>query len=251
MEDYKAWVPSQYLAQYYTTKEIAEDERGILKFIGKFFSQLKSEIPEMIEIGCGPTIHHAIPFVPYVGKIYMADYLQANLSEIEKVIDNSPGAHDWMPYLNGIMEMEGADTSVAIQERGDAFRAKLAGLLPCDVMKAGPLGAENLKKFPLVTSFYCLECVSQSKEIWAGAMENVLGLVEPGGWVILSALRNADKYLVCGKEFPAANINEHDLRQSLESCGFQPASVNIEVCPCEWGEEGFGSVLVCCAQKEG
>ena len=249
MEDYKAWIPSEYLAQYYATGTVAEDERGILRFITDFLKNKNIKISEMLEVGCGPTIHHAIPFVPYVDRLYMADYLESNLLEIKKVIDLSEDAHDWTPYLSGILNLEGNNHPPAGSERLQAFRAKIAGFLPCNVLYEHPLGRMT-KLFSLVTSFYCLECVSNSKEQWHKAMANVARLVAPSGWMILSALRSADKYLVCGKEFPATSIDEGDMRQSLIDAGFVPKTIIVEVCPCEWAEEGFDSIIVCSAQKE-
>jgi hypothetical protein len=101
----------------------------------------------------------------------------------------------------------------------------------------------------LVSSFYCLECLGRDKDQWKLAMSNVASLVAPGGSFILSSLHKADKYLICGKEFPTANIDEDDMRDSLIACGFRPDTIDVRVCPCEWADEGFSSVLVVSAQK--
>lgn len=248
MEDYKDWIPSEYLSQYYATSAIAEDERGILRFIIDFLKQKEKGFTQMLEVGCGPTIHHAIPFIPYVGELYMADYLECNLAEIQKVIDGLPDAHDWNQYLSGTLALEDAPRSET-SRRMAAFRSKVAGLLPCNVLEAHPLGQAQ-KTFPLVTSFYTLECVGQSKEGWQQAMRNTASLVAPGGWFILSALHHADQYKVCGKQFPVANIGESDLWHCLAANGFTAGSIAVKVYPCEWAEEGFDTIMVCCAQKE-
>jgi hypothetical protein len=247
MEDYNAWVPSQYLTQYYATGTITEDEQGILQFIVSFLKEKKIRFSEMLEIGCGPTIHHAMPFVPYVDRIYMADYLESNLAEIQKVIDQANDAHDWDPYIAGVLDLENA--AELTEERTQTFRKKVEKLLPCNVLSSRPLGRVE-KTFPLVTSFYCLECVSGSKLQWTMAMSNVSGLVAAGGWLILSALRNAASFLVCGKEFPATSIDEEDLRLSLLANGFVPDSIEIQVCNSTWGAEGFDTIMVCSSQKQ-
>lgn len=246
MQDYKAWVPSGYLAQYYATGAVTEDERSILRFITSFLKEKKLHVAEMLEVGCGPTVHHAIPFVPYVDHLYMADYLESNLQEIQKWLDRQ--GHDWQPYIAGTLELEGIDAPSAYEERVQDLRAKIAGLLQCNALNEQPLGLVQ-KTFPLVTSFYCLECIARSKDQWEQTMSNVLGLVAPGGWTILSALRQSEKYLVCGKEFPATSIDELDMRQSLVENGFIPGSIDIQVCGSTWGAEGFDAIIVCCAQK--
>jgi hypothetical protein len=246
MRDYSAWIPQEYLAQYYSTAAIAEDEQGIIGFIIRFFKEKRLHFTEMLEIGCGPTIHHAIPFVPHVGSLYLADYLEGNLREIGKVIYNSPDAHNWRTYLSGTLELEGFSSAAAIEQRLQDFKKKVSGLHHCDVLNAFPVG-EPGRVFPLVTSFYTLECVSTEKKVWRKAMSNVASLVASEGWIILSAICNANGYQVGNDTFPVTSVNEHDMRKSLLESGFTEAS--IEVCPCEWGAEGFDSIMVCCAKK--
>jgi hypothetical protein len=50
MEDYKAWVPQEYLAQYYATGTMTEDEQAILRFVVDFLKKTKPEINEMLEV---------------------------------------------------------------------------------------------------------------------------------------------------------------------------------------------------------
>jgi SAM-dependent methyltransferase len=248
--EYAAWSPKEYLAQYYATAGVAEDEKGILQFVLNFLLEKKRTFSEMLEVGCGPTIHHAVPFAPYVDRLYMADYLKSNLQEVEKWIHEETTAHDWTPYTSGMLAFEGNNSESAISERMKMIRSKITGLLPCNVLETQPLGQQ--KTFELVTSFYCLECVTHSKKEWEKAMSNVSSLVAPGGYIVLSALRKADKYMVCGKEFPATNIDENDLRTELIENWFRPETINISVCYCdEWTTEGFNSIIVCSAQKEG
>ena len=47
-------------------------------------------------------------------------------------------------------------------------------------------------------------------------MRHIAGLVEPGGVFLTAALRRSRSYLVGGKRFPSANVDEHDLRAVLE-----------------------------------
>lgn len=40
-----------------------------------------------IDIGCGPTVHHAFPLAPFIREIHLADYLPANLAEVRLWLD--------------------------------------------------------------------------------------------------------------------------------------------------------------------
>jgi hypothetical protein len=59
-------------------------------------------------------------------------------------------------------------------------------------------------------------------------MSNIAGLVPPGGMFITAALRRCRSYLVGGKPFPSANIDEDDLRAILEP-GFDCGAGSIQV----------------------
>lgn len=245
-KSYDGWSARDYLEQYYSTSEITMDESVIAKFVVEFLAEKKQRFDEMLEVGCGPTIHHAFPFAPYVGRLYMADYLQSNLQEVQRWIEGN--GHNWKPYLTGVLTFEDNNSEVVLAERIQMLKEKIAGFIFCNVLDTNPLG--QLRTFPLVTSFYCMECVQKEKLLWKQAMMNVSSLVAPEGYLILSALRNADKYLVCGKEFPATYIDEHDMRETLIACGFTPATISIEVHSSGWGEEGFDTIIVCSAQKD-
>lgn len=247
VDSYARWSPRDYLAQYYSTGDVTLDEAAILRFIVDFLLEKKRNFSEMVEVGCGPTIHHVVPFAPYVDRFYMADYLQSNLQEVQEWIAGR--GHDWTPYLSGVLASEGNNSKEVLLERVQIIRSKIAGLLLCNVLKARPLGEP--KKFPLVSSFYTLECVTQDKDQWRQVIGNVASLVTPAGWFILSSVRNADKYVVCGQEFPTVHVDENNVREALIASGFQPETINVQVHSSGWNEEGFDSIIVCSAQKEG
>ena len=239
------WSPADYLKEYYSDGITGEDAATVL-FVIEFLREKAQKFDRMVEFGCGPTIHNVSPFLPYVGRVYMAEFLASNRKEVGKVLQGE--GHDWSVYLSQILAFEGKTSEAEIEARMQMFRAKIAGLLPCNALKRNPLG--NQRTFPLVSSFFCLECIQQEKEVWRQAMRNLSSLVAPGGWLILSALRNADRYMVCGREFPATHINEKDMLGALIACGFNPKTINVKVCPCdERAEEGFSSIVVASAQK--
>ncbi len=242
------WSPKEYLAQYYLTKDIADDEYHIINFIIYFFKSKNIKFEKMIEIGCGPTIHHAIPFVPYVKKIILAEYLKGNLEEIRKWLKKKVNAHNWSQYLNGIISLEGSSSRSLPIRRANALRKKISKLILCNVFDKKPIKINE--KFPLISSFYCLECVCASKKQWIDAMNNVSSLLDKKGWVIMSALHDTNKYLVHGEKFPVVRLKENDVRDYFINNNFDPKSIKIKVCASEmWISEGFDSILVFCAQK--
>jgi hypothetical protein len=50
---------------------------------------------------------------------------------------------------------------------------------------------------------------------WAAYMQRIAGLVQPGGMLLVAALRRSRGYVVGGKTFPSADIDEADLQAVL------------------------------------
>lgn len=248
----KLWSPREYLTHYYSTSKVTEDERHIFKFIIDFFKTQKIYFNEILEIGCGPTIHHVLPFAYHVKRIFMADYLGENLTEIKNWVSGSKDAHNWKHYINGFLRLKKLSEPSSYKKRTHEFRKKLTSLLLCNIFNRHPLLDKSLnrKTFSLVTSFYCLECVTYSKKQWEKSMKNISSLVSKNGWIIMSALRDTDHYLFSDKKFPAVRINEKDIYCSLIDNNFNPNTIKIEVYKVNMKiPAGFHSIIIYCAQR--
>ncbi len=103
----KIWNSREYLQQYYSTATIAIDERANIEFARRKLAEAGRSFDSAIEVGCGPTLHHAMLLAPHVASLDLADYVCDNLTEISKSLDDAPGAHDWSVYLQGMLEPGG------------------------------------------------------------------------------------------------------------------------------------------------
>ncbi len=70
----------RYLDTYY--RDVTEDENLVAQLLAEHCLQLARRDSCALEIGCGPTIHHALTLAPYVSSIDLADYLPENIEEI-------------------------------------------------------------------------------------------------------------------------------------------------------------------------
>ena len=57
--------------------------------------------------GVGPTLHHVFLTAGTAAEIHLAEYLPANLREIERWLVGAPDAHDWRPFVEYTLECEG------------------------------------------------------------------------------------------------------------------------------------------------
>ena len=231
----RLWDAREYLSQYYTTSEVADDEAANIAFARRQFAQAGRDFPRAIEVGCGPTLHHAMLLAPHVGTLDLADYVPDNLAEIRKSLDGAEGAHNWSVYLAGMVELGGLSA--------DALWALVKD-------RAGTLRQMDLRQpqaesFDLVASYYTAECVAGTQDEWRQCMATLAGLVAPGGVLLLGVVRHCRAYNVCGQVFPATYVDESDFVDVLTGLGFNPATTVIEVAPvAEWVNQGFDSI--CC-----
>ena len=246
------WHPQDYLRQYYSTPDIPDDSRAVLQFLIEQLSRNGREYSKALDFGCGPTLYNAISIAPYVQELHLADYLPTNLREIRRWLDGEPEAHDWDVYFRGILELENGQTPTAEQVavRKADLRRKMTALLEGDIRKPHPFGQPQT--FDLVASFFCIEAVSTDRKEWETFLRHLSSLVASGGMLVLAAVRRCSRYEVLGRMFPAAYIDENDFARLLPQLGFSTNGMIVRAVPiAAWVEEGFDSICLVAATKEG
>lgn len=236
----KLWDPKEYLQEYYSTSVVASDEAANISFARRCFSAAGEPFARAIEVGCGPTLHHAMLLAPHVKTLDLADYIPANLAEVRKALDGAPGAHDWSVYLDGMAEIGEPSPDVL----WDMVRERAGVLRQMDIRNP------QMGSYDLVASYYTAECVAGTQEEWRRCLATLAGLVAPGGVLLLGVVRHCRAYHVCGHVFPATYVDEGDLAEALPALGFDPDTLLIEVAPvAEWVDQGFDSICTVWARK--
>jgi hypothetical protein len=239
---------TEYVATFYGDHPPTEDERAVLAFLTAHAGRITGQ-PRMLEVGCGPTVHHVFPFVPYVSAVDMADYLPENLAAVRGWQTRAPGAYSWRQYARLALELQDRPATDAEADRLEAdARARIARLLSCDLKRPAILARR--RTYPVVGAFYCTEEVGISIPRWECVMEHLSRTVSPGGMLFLSCLRDTDFYLVGETRYPCACITEEDLRRALPILGFDMAASVIESVTLEsQRESGLVGVVLAAARK--
>jgi len=223
---FDAWVPSDYLAEYYS--ELQEDERSTLQF---FVERIRAAPPgPILCFGCGPTVHHVLLAAERASEIYLADYVPENLEEIARWQRREPGAHDWSAFARYVLECESGSspTPEQVDARLELLRSKITARLHCDAYLSDPLGPQFRGFFATVLSPYCAESATGERATWTRFCRNIASLVRPEGLFLTSALRRCERYKSGNRFFPATPIDEHDLRDVLAQ-DFRDDSIDVEV----------------------
>jgi hypothetical protein len=247
-----------YLFTFYSQGP-TPDEEAVFDFLVGHYPRIKSQRC-MIEIGCGPAIHHVLPAVPYVSEVHMADYLEENLEYIRAWKDGRSGAANWHGFTALTLKLEGRSCDEQeIAQRESELKSKITSLIWCDLRRDVPLGHHT--QYPVVGCFYCTEVVGctdatpASKEEWRKVMARVANLVAPNGYLFLSAVKESCFYALYSPEgktrrLPVTFLTEQDFRDTLPALGFNMRATIVESRDFTGQEEeGLHGVILVAARK--
>jgi len=237
------WSPADYLRDYYSVVE--PDEIETIRFLAEAASGIAGQ-PPILVFGCGPTLHHVFPLAPYASELHLVDFLPSNLDAIQSWIKGEQGGHDWSAFVRYALECERDEnpTDAAVADRQQMVRDKVARLVTADAGHVDPLGADYRAFYPVVVTCYCADSATEDKAVWRRYMRNIGSLAAPGGLVITAALRNATFYTVGDRRFPSANIDDVEMRQSLEAdLGLNSVVVETRLLPAHEAQ-GYSGVIL-------
>lgn len=242
----------RYLDTYYTT--VNEDEVFITRFLLEKFQQFAFQQLPVLEIGCGPTVHHALTIAPYVGEIDMADYLIENLEEIRMWKEGHPEAFPWTSYVEMNLKEQGKNKSnEEVTNYEIILRKKIRNLYCCDVKQSPPLSKRT--EYPVVMTFYCAEEVGTTTEEWKKIMMNISMMVAKDGYLFLSALRGTNQYILGDPDglhewLPCAPVTEKLMQNFLRELGYISSSIDIRsIDTPNLSNLGIPGILIASAQK--
>jgi hypothetical protein len=231
------WDPGRYLDEYY--REVQADEQHTIRFL---VEALRDTPPgqTVLIFGTGPTLHHVFPVAGRAAEIHLTDYLEGNLGEIRRWLERDPGAHDWRPFVRYTLQCEGLEspTPQQVEKREERTRTTVTRLLTADARHPRPLADQ----YDTVVSAYCADSATADRATWYVMLRNIVGLVRPSGMFLTAALRGCRSYLVGGKRFPCADVDELDVRRALDGW-FHDCTVQTHDVP-EHAAQGYDGIVV-------
>lgn len=244
------WDPREYLREYYSQDFIPDDEEAFQQRLVAFLKREGRTFARAIDVGCGPTVHLHTALAPYVGELHLADYLPANLNEIQKWLRDEPEAHNWDINIRHVLELETSSRAIPadIEARKQLMRQKVTALKQCDLRRSDPLGEST--NYDLVLSAYCVDAATESKEEWQQMIGHLLSLCAEGGVAILLSACQSRQYQVADKSFPFASVDGADIAEALAVAGFDPLRTTIDTVSIKtWAELAFDKIVIAIAGK--
>lgn len=253
--------PEEYLKTYYPAlpessvfgdakalKSVSEENLALLRFYAKTQAELQpaNEGLNMLEVGGGPTIYQLISLSKLVKRICFTDFLRPNLQSVENWIKTGSDRR-WFSYIKTALQYERGrpPTNKEVMLREQQIKRKIS-LARYDVLR-DRFFVPVPEKYALVSSNFCIECISQSRTIWLQALKNISKRVAEGGCLVMTALRMASTYNIQGRILPATPINEEDVLSALLDLGFSNIEVSSRDC---LGENEYNGMIYVLARKD-
>lgn len=236
------WAPADYLSGYYSA--VDADEQHTIAFFAEAARRMPADEPALV-FGAGPTLHHVFPIARYASEIHLGDYLRSNLDEISRWIRKDKGAHDWQPFVSHALKCERIThpTPSDIDSREQLVRIRTTKLLHIDVRNERPLG-DRQGCYGAVLSAYCADSATADLDVWRVYMRRIVGLVRPGGTLLVAALGQTRSYFVGGKSFPSPMLDAADMARMLRDY-FPEAELTIRTVPVpECAPHGYSSIIL-------
>lgn len=224
--------PREYLQEYYS--KIGSENQGLLEFFIHAYDDIKPN-SIMLEFGGGPTVYPLITAATKVKEIHFSDYLDSNLNEVRCWKSASPGAFDWTNFFKKALFLEGKKnlSKKEVQKREKLVRQKIAKFMHCDAFKRYPINPKLKDYYDVINTNFVTESITSSIKDWENIFANVCSMLKEGGWLIMTALKEAQYYRIGDKMFPAVNINEEDFIRVLTKLGFQETNFILSSIPAE------------------
>ncbi len=179
--------------------------------------------PNVLELGGGPTLYQLMNIIDDVQEIHFTDFVQDNLNQIISWKNNNERFFRWGKFLKASLMIKNDRINISQEEINkleNDLRKKINKVSSCDVFKNN-LGLGQ-KKYDIISTHFVAESATSSKSEWKKAIRNIYEKINPGGLLLMSALRGANGcYRVLEKRFPAVCIDENDMEIVLKSVGFR------------------------------
>jgi NNMT/PNMT/TEMT family len=225
-----------------------------------------ARVPVVLDVGCGPTVHHLFPLSPLVDNFILADYMAENLDEIDLWRRRDDLAHDWNMFARATLAAErgrrhrtvASSRASTAREREEHVRQRIAALRLVDLHLTDPLlpsahdvvpgeDAELTRDtFLVVTSFFCADSATASRSTFRMMLRNLGSLIEDGGLLLAAFLGGCDRYKVGARWLPSPNLREDDISRGLTEAGLNIKELRRFETP-QLAVDGFDHIYVAAA----
>ncbi|KAM9299121.1 indolethylamine N-methyltransferase-like [Gastrophryne carolinensis] len=238
------------LDTYFCTDSITGDE--LLKFplekIYQVFEKGHIHGCLLIDMSCGPLIHHLHSPSGYFKEIVLMRATDGCIFELRRWLHDRTGAFCWKHTSSFVAEKQGKGDMCEHNEM--QLKNKVRHVIKCDLGKDNITDPVKTPQGDCIITLWLLEAISTNQNDYLRYLRKMLGCLKPGGRLILLGLLNATYYINNGERFHSFTYNKEFVCSALlgeklviDECEVFPRKVKSHMCD-------FDSVIFISAQKK-
>lgn len=247
IKTFNNFTPGEYLNEYYSSIGPENDE--LLRFFANAYSGITPGF-KLIEVGGGPTIYQIISAAKGAESITFTDLLDGNLSAITTWLNSGQTAFDWSEYIKKAIDCEGSND--APENRAQLIRSKVISVRAADIMDSS-VNNTDLGGYDVVSSNFVAESINDNLQDWRVAIDNLISLIKPGGWLIMTGLLGATHWVTNDQKYPATFLEKQDIENVLTEKGMtieHLGHIDAEHDPADDTYQGYQGIFMVKARKE-
>lgn len=233
----------------------------------------------VLDVAGGPTIYQHMVVSFAARKIIHSEFSTGGREEVAAWLRNDPHAYNWDSYFDLLRTLLLKDKKFMgllrqlrkSKSQGSARRAKLIkkvltaptadefkqhvrervsnNVVFGDVFRNDLGLKKKVTQADIVTAHFSVESATDCKEVWEKGMDNIFGVVTPGGYIILTAIQDAEWYYIHTTRMPAVKITGKDMLALCKKNGFRVLQETY-LDGSDKEKSGYGGMLFLFAKKE-
>ena len=186
-----------------------------------------------VDVGAGANLYPSLAMLPFCAKLTLIDYSTSNVAWLQH--ETQSYAASWNPFWDILAE---AEPYSAIDKPRLLLRQRAQA-------EAGSIFQLPREKWDLGTMFFVAESISERKEEFMAAVHSFIGTLRPGAPFAAGFMENSTGYQVGSRAFPAVEIRDTDVKESLRSLAEIRPPIRLEAGDSPIRAGYTGMILVC------
>jgi hypothetical protein len=218
-----------YLEKYYN--EVGAENSAFLRAITDYLADHPASTDRVIEVAGGPSLFSMFAVAAVRGRAFrqvtFTDVGWRNIGEVEAWLRDDPRQFDYEPLLEWLRAEVDADAATLV----DTMRSSAWDMCHFDWRSEVPVAW--LRAFDVVSSHFFAESATDDEAELLSLLEKVGRLGKPGATVLLSFMCRSTGYRIAHQDFPAFDIDEHNISSYLERAGVKLLEPVLRTVPTE------------------
>jgi len=219
-------VPTTYENPYGGKKYLEDNFSHIdpeSRFMLQFFHDVYSLLParrKLVEIGGGGALYSLISARRKVDEITYGEFNSWPRQDLERWKKADKDAHNWEVFFEETRRLE--ERAESTDKMVADLREKFSAIVECNIFEPHcGISTSYGSEFDIVSSQFCAESISSNSDEFDLSMRNLLSLVAPTGYLVISLLHNATYWDFADDKVFCTLVNREGMLDFLQKEGFE------------------------------